>query len=62
MNVTGYDNRGTTEVPFGFVYFDDGRRVVYTSDGVSNGTGGWDPITPAHNAAAAAYLHRHGVI
>jgi hypothetical protein len=64
----GHDNRGfnNDESPdfdpreatmFGFVYFNDDRRVVYaTGSGVTGGTGGWEPITPTHVRLAKQYL------
>ena len=42
---------------FGFVYFNDERRVAYaTGHGVTDGTGGWDEVTPAHIRLAKEYL------
>jgi hypothetical protein len=33
-------------VHYGFVYFNDDRRVAYTDEGVeANATGGWGPVT-----------------
>lgn len=55
--VTHYDNRGTPDYPFGFVYFSDGKRVVYSKGaGVTDGTGGWGAITPTHVKVATDFL------
>lgn len=63
MNVKAveHDNRGDVEHPYGFVYFDDGRRVVYAKglgefEGVSSGTGGWQAVTNVHITEAQRYL------
>jgi hypothetical protein len=55
MNPDGFDPREA--VMFGFVYFNDERRVTYaTGHGVTGGTGGWSPITPTHIRLAKRYL------
>lgn len=42
---------------FGFVYFSDDRRAAYaTGHGVTDGTGGWAPVTVKHLDKAEAYL------
>lgn len=57
LQVTDSDNRGTQEVPFGFVYFSDDRRVAYTGSGVvADATGGWGPVTSDHVRLAEQYL------
>lgn len=56
LTVTGTDNRGTDEVPYGFVYFSDGKRVVYSGTDVHEGTGGWEPVTEEHRELAREYL------
>jgi hypothetical protein len=60
LKVVSHDNRGEDDVPFGFIYFNDGRRVTYVCSEVRNGTGGWDSITPAHKRVAQIYLDRLG--
>jgi hypothetical protein len=62
--VADYENRGGSEVAYGFVYFEDGTRVAYTSlDGVvQDATGGWEPVTERHAKAAASYLKKQGVL
>ena len=65
LRATGADNRGDDEHPFGFVYFSDNMRVIYTStkhgDGIrytiGEGSGGWGEITDAHRRIAAEYLN-----
>lgn len=54
-----FDNRGQAGVMFGFVYFNDGRRVAYaTGHGVTDGSGGWEEITPEHQRVAKEFLDR----
>jgi hypothetical protein len=62
VNVKFRDNRGSEDVQFGFVYFEDDRRVGYTtaSGVVPNATGGWGPITPEHVRAAVEFLKNDG--
>lgn len=58
------DNRGTEDVPYGFVYFTDGMRVAYTgnrnADGmtyeITDTSGGWGPVTEIHRRMAREYL------
>ncbi len=52
--IKGIDNRGTEEVPFGYVYVDDTRVGFTSSDGVWP-TNGWDS-TPAQWRAASDFL------
>lgn len=61
ITATHHDNRGTEDVPFGFVYFDDGKRCAYARgvgehDGVSTGTGGWPEVGMDHVHEAQRYL------
>lgn len=60
MNVIGHDNRGTVDVPFGFVYFDDNSRVIYASNaGIHTCQGPyWKSSTHMHVNKAKAYLAR----
>lgn len=67
LAVAGHDDRGINPegfdpkeaVMWGFVYFNDERRVTYaTGHGVTGGTGGWSPITPTHIRMAKAYLDK----
>jgi len=64
IKVSHADNRGDDEMQFGFVYFTDGRRVVYiTREGrqivpPEASTGGWAPITSSHVRAAQAALDK----
>lgn len=71
---TEYDNRGSSPdeiaadttgkaTAYGFVYFNDGRRVAYTSRAGVQGdaTGGWQPVTDTHVRLATALLREHGV-
>jgi hypothetical protein len=56
-HATSHDNRsGDDSHPFGFVYFDDGRRIAYAEgfDPSTMGTGGWDEISFAHVQNARA--------
>lgn len=56
--VTHRDNRGDDELPYGFIYFNDGRRVVYVGNTVQDGTGGWESITPTHQKNAQEFLDK----
>jgi hypothetical protein len=48
-------------VHYGFVYFNDDRRVAYTDEGVeANATGGWGPVTAEHVRLAKEYLEAQG--
>lgn len=61
LEVDGFDNRsgeGPEGIMFGFVYFNDERRVAYaTGHGVTDGTGGWDEVTPTHIRLATEFLN-----
>lgn len=61
MKIRYAENRGTAEVPFGFVYFDDETRVLYADiEGallVEPHEGPyWTPSGPRHVAAAQEFL------
>lgn len=50
-------------VHFGFVYFNDGKRVAYTDQGVvADATGGTGPVGPDHVRLATEYLENQGNI
>ncbi len=63
LKVTTHDNRGEPEYPYGFVYFNDDKRIGYVPSiegmkgpyGLFEG-GGWGPISPFHYTLAEAYL------
>jgi hypothetical protein len=55
--IKGVDNRGTEEVPFGYVYVDD-TRVGFAGDSGTWPTHNW-PSTDAQAKAAADYLDKH---
>jgi hypothetical protein len=62
-----WENRGTDDVAFGYVYFADGSRVGYSSDGTvwqprTNGGGEYRKVTPAHLRMALKMLKDEGVI
>lgn len=58
LEAVWHDNRGDETAMYGFVYFNDERRVVYTSfTGVTNSTGGWGPVTTKHVRLAEEYLN-----
>lgn len=62
-----YDNRGDSAYAYGFVYFNDDRRVAYTS-GPEGGqvhidaNGGWGEVTTVHAKVAEEYLKKEGVL
>lgn len=64
--VTRHDNRSSRpEAAYGFVYFNDDRRVAYTTKHgiVTDATGGWDgAITGAHVDAAYEHLKDRGIL
>lgn len=55
-----FDNRAGENpegIMYGFVYFNDSRRVCYaTGHGVTDGTGNWPAVTPAHIKVATEFL------
>lgn len=59
LAVERMDNRGNSEVRYGFIYFNDGRRVTYMNDEVHDGTGGWAAVTKRHLTVAQQYLADH---
>lgn len=62
VRAVDHDNRGDSDVAYGFVYFADGRRVVYaTGYPLDGGTGGWAAVTSAHIAEAKRYLTEQGI-
>jgi hypothetical protein len=60
IEVTGYDNRGSQDVPFGYVYFADGTRVCYAQGDVWEGN--WGSVANEHFIAAAAFLAERGIV
>lgn len=62
--VTGGDNRGDAEVPFGYLYFSDDYRAGYALiDGEWSVVGGgnyWPQPTALHIKVATDYLKEHG--
>lgn len=58
LKVDAYDDRGTDEVHYGFVYFTDETRVAYaTRHGVTDSTGGGPAITEKHRRLAENFLN-----
>lgn len=62
--VTSADNRGTSDVPYGFVYFSDGSRVGFGDFPKGIGRYGlfavashWPDVTPGHFVLASEKLH-----
>ena len=49
LRVMAADNRGTAEVPFGYIYFNDNTRINYSAD-ILNGN------TVEHIELAIEYL------
>jgi hypothetical protein len=70
IEVSGFDNRGDNEFPFGFVYFTDGSRVGFAVTALTpdrcllwNEQGGyWTKSGLQHLNAARAHLTDHKVI
>lgn len=64
LHVINHDNRGTVEVPFGFVYFNDHTRVGYTGTKGADATltGGWETVTPDHVEVADRYLYEQDLL
>jgi hypothetical protein len=67
LAVTSYENRAgenPENVAYGFVYFNDGTRVAYSTEAgvVKDATGGGDPVTDQHVKVAKAYLKKKGVL
>lgn len=69
MKVTRMENRGDTEYPFGFVYFDDGTRIGYAPGAVLDRIpgfpglfpGAWGGNTDKHFKLASEFLTERGV-
>lgn len=66
LAVTGFEDRAGENpegVHYGFVYFNDDRRVAYTDEGVRpDTTGGWPHVTAEHARLATEYLKNQGNI
>lgn len=63
LEVTYHDNRGTEDEPFGFLYFNDGRRMAYGLGKLHpDATGGWEPLTTRHVQPALVYARSYGLI
>lgn len=62
LKVDTVDNRGSADVPFGYVYFSDGSRVGY-APGAEHElfAGNWAEVTVQHLRLAHQYLAEHGV-
>lgn len=63
VSVTGADNRGTPDVPYGFVYFTDGARLGFgdARDGLGKfglfeAGHGWPSVAPIHYVLASEKL------
>jgi hypothetical protein len=61
LKADGFDNRAGENpegIMYGFVYFNDGRRVTYaTGHGVTGSTGEWPGVTATHIKLAEDYLN-----
>lgn len=71
MKIESIDNRGDDEVPFGYVYFDDGARTAYakfTDEDTGDvewklsgpGSSHWKLPTARHDLMALTHLKEHG--
>ena len=61
--VSGYDNRGSEEVPLGFVYFDDDVRVGYSPGSEREiWPGNWGTVEMWHLEAARDFLATKGIL
>lgn len=60
LKAESYENRGSTENPFGYVYFTDGTRVSYNSSGEIHGAN-WGPTSPKHHELARKMLVAEGI-
>lgn len=59
LNITHHDTRGTEDVPFGFVYFNDNSRVIYANGKVRIYQGPyWEPARFTHVNKAIQYLKK----
>lgn len=63
LEVAYYDNRGTNDVAYGFVYFSDDSRVLYASGKTIRPYKGpcWTPATMRHVEIARDFLSRQGI-
>jgi hypothetical protein len=62
LKVDGIDNRGTNEVPYGFVYFTDGLRVNFAKGrGVGSGSN-WGAVSSRHRKLAQDALAAAGIV
>lgn len=59
LAITHAENRGSKEVPFGFIYFNDDLRVLY-ADGKLRDTN-WGEVTEQHYRMAKEFLREQGV-
>lgn len=63
LEVENHDNRGTEDYPYGFLYFNDGRRMAYALGKIhGDAAGGWKPLTPKHVLVGKRYADSHGLI
>lgn len=70
LEVESWENRGTDDTPFGYVYFSDGSRVGFSNaeghDDVweprTNGGGKFMAVTPAHLRKARELLRDEGIL
>ena len=46
LRVKSWENRGTKKIPWGFVYFNDGNRVVFADGNVRPSN--WAAVTNQH--------------
>jgi hypothetical protein len=60
LKIESWENRGDDEVPFGFVYFSDGSRVVFTDKEIRSSN--WGTITERHLVLARDLLARENVM
>lgn len=59
LKVELHDPRGSKEVPYGFINFNDDTRVVYNGEDVWEGN--WGTVTEKHFQLAREYLAEKGV-
>lgn len=62
LEAESYENRGSAEHAFGYVYFTDGTRVLYvtTPEKVISGAN-WGPTGPTHKRLARELLEAEGI-
>lgn len=62
LTVDEIENRGSSEVPFGFVYFSDGLRVPFSqTNGIGHGSN-WGPVSERHRTIAREALTAAGIV